>query len=65
MNYSRNLEVQKWVGWPAKRGVLEVEIDLEAIARQLAAKAFFNKGRKSKAMAGAIVAKAHSITEAT
>ena len=61
MKYTRNLEAQKWVGWPAKRGTLEIDIDLEAIARQLATKAFFNKGRRSKAMAGAIIGKAHSV----
>ncbi len=43
------------------KGVIEITIDLDSVARQLADRAFESKGRKSRYMNGAIVGKAHSV----
>jgi hypothetical protein len=60
---TRTVTVQKWVGDPHRSGTIEVTLDLDSIARQLAQKAFFSKGKKSRSMGGAIVGKAHSVQE--
>lgn len=46
-----------------KTGLLELVIDVDSIMRQIGEKALRSKGRQSKAMAGAIVGKVHSVTE--
>lgn len=56
-------KVGRYGGEANRRGVIEVTIDVERIAKQLAHRAFFNKGKQSRAMSGAIVGKAHSIEE--
>lgn len=61
--YTIRTQVHRYYGEAKRAGVIEVEIDLDSIAKQLAQRAFFNKGKKSRAMAGAIIGKAHSIEE--
>ena len=51
------VKVAKWRGEPPREGFIEVTIDVDSVARQLATKAFFSKGRKSRVMGGAITGK--------
>jgi hypothetical protein len=44
-------------------GTVELTIDVEALAEQMARKAFSSKARTSRMASGKIVAKAHSIEE--
>jgi len=46
-----------------KTGVLELVIDIDSIMRQIGEKALRSKGRQSKAMAGAIIGKVHSVEQ--
>jgi len=44
-----------------RSGTVTVEIDLDYLFRQLGTKAIFSKGKRSRALAGAIKVTAHSI----
>jgi hypothetical protein len=59
----QNVRVRRRYGELDVTGTIEITFDLDRIARQLAAKAFISKSRKSRVLNGAIVAKAHSIEE--
>lgn len=63
MTYTRTITVRKHFGDQQRTGTIEVTIDVDGIARQLARRAFFNKSKRSGYMAGAIVGKAHSVTD--
>ena len=63
MNVTRTITVERYRGEPARRGVIELQIDIEALARVLAEKAFWNSSKKSRLCAGAIVARTHSVAQ--
>jgi len=71
MKITRKVEVPRYSGEPMRSGVdvdliyivVEMEIDVDLIAKQLAMRASLSKGRKSSAMSGAIVGKVHSVED--
>lgn len=58
-----NVTVQRYYGEPSRAGTIELVLDVERIAKQLAQRAFYSKGKKSRAMSGAVLGEAHSIQE--
>jgi hypothetical protein len=59
--WTRTIIAKRYIGELNRSGTVTVEIDLDSIFKQLGKKAIFSKGKRSRALAGAIKVTAHSI----
>ena len=61
--WTRTMTAKQYVGELNRTGTVTVEIDLDKLFKTLGKKAIFSKGKRSRALGGAVKVTAHSVEE--